>query len=299
MTDVEVYQPQGLAPVGPVELETMIRQADLLSQSTIIPRDYRGKPANVLVAAMTGRTFGWDVMTAMRNGHVIEGTWTIKPEAMLALIRRAGHSVTGETSPEGATVVGKRGDTGDEMSVTFTMADAVRAGLAAKTNWKQYPQAMCWARAVSQLARMLFADVTLGLSYTPEELGAEVDADGAVVSGSLPAPVDEGPRTISPANVEAVRKRCDELGVDIPDVVRLATEGRTDDPTEVLVSEIQALRDACTAVAELGEPPADPDLVEPSVEPQGNAGFDYEQDAGVDPAEARRQWDEQHPDTEF
>lgn len=253
MSEVEVYQPQGLAPVGPVELETMVRQSELLAQSTIIPRDYRGKPANILVAAMTGRTFGWDVMTAMRNGHVIEGTWSIKPEAMLALVRRAGHSVTGETTPEGATVRGKRGDTGDEMTVTFAMGDAVRAGLANKTNWKQYPQSMCWARAVSQLCRMLFADVTLGLSYTPEELGAEVDADGEVIAARPALSAVQDDPHVSAANAERMRQKITEAGCDVAQVVMLGTDGRTDDPAKVLKTEVEAMREALAACIEARE----------------------------------------------
>lgn len=268
MTEIEVYEqsatPAVVAPVSGNELEVMIRQADLLSQSDIIPSAYRRKPQNVLVAAMTGRTFGWDVMTAMRNGHVIEGTFTIKPEAMLALVRRAGHSVNGSTSPTGAKVTGKRGDTGDEMSVEFTLDDAVRAGLCTikdgksyarsssgkKLPWEQYPQAMCWARAVSQLCRMLFADVTLGLSYTPEELGAEVDADGEVVSAAPAIPAaSNGPKTISQLNIDRLKERCGGMGISVVEVVRVATEGRTDDPANVLITEVQALRDACEAVA--------------------------------------------------
>lgn len=185
MTDLEVYEPPArIGAIGPVtahELDVYLRQADVLAQSDIIPAAYRRKPANIIVAALTGRSIGWDALTAMRCGHVIEGTFSIKPEAMLALVRRAGHSVAGETGPEQATVTGRRRDTGDEMTVTFTLGDARAAGLAGKSTWKQYPASMCWARAVAQLCRMLFADVTMGLSYTPEELGASVNADGDVV----------------------------------------------------------------------------------------------------------------------
>lgn len=261
MTDVEVYQP----PVSGTELDVMVRQADMLSQSSIIPKEYRKQSANILVAALTGRTFGWDVMTAMRNGHVIEGTWSIKPEAMLALVRRAGHSVTGEITPDGATVRGKRHDSGDEMAVTFTLDDARRANLAGKNTWKQYPQSMCWARAVSQLCRMLFADVTLGLSYTPEELGAEVDAEGSVIDApSQPAqlaPVEESPY-VSEANARLLREQCVERGIDVAQVVALATDGRTEDPGQVLKTEITAVRDARDRVAAMAAEDPDDDVTD-------------------------------------
>lgn len=242
--DETSHQPAVVAPVSGHELDVMWRQAEMLAQSSIVPSSYRRNPSNILAAAMTGRTFGWDVMTAMRNGHVIEGTWSLKPEAMLALVRQAGHSVSGETSPQAATVTGRRRDTGDEMTVTFSLTDAQRAGLANKGTWKQYPQAMCWARAVSQLCRMLFPDVTLGLSYTPEELGAEVDESGDVIDVAARQQVAAGPPVLSPDNVARVRERCEEAGAPVDEIVRRATDGRTDDVTEAYASEVPALRKA-------------------------------------------------------
>jgi hypothetical protein len=70
-----------------------------------------------------------------------------------------------------ATVYGKRSDTGEELEVSWTMEDAARAKLGGKDVWKQYPRAMLLARATSELARALFADVLGGMRYTPEELG--------------------------------------------------------------------------------------------------------------------------------
>lgn len=164
------------APPSVSEWQMIQQQAEILAQSDIVPAAYRRKPANIVVAALTGRSFGWDPLTAMRLCHVIEGKATISAEGMLALARAKGHSISGESTDQGATCIGTRADTGDTMTVTFTMADAARAGLAGKGTWKQYPAAMCWARAVSQLCRMLFPDVLAGLSYTPEEIGGDYEA---------------------------------------------------------------------------------------------------------------------------
>jgi hypothetical protein len=179
VTDL-VLAPRPSAVVSANEWTLIAKQAEVLAMSDIIPAAYRRKPANIVVAALTGRAHGWDVMTAMRNGHVVEGTWGLRPEAMLGLVRRAGHSVTAELSPDGAALTGKRADTGDELTLTFTIEDARRAGLANKQVWKNYPQAMCYWRAVGMLCRFLFSDVTLGL-MSVEELGAAIDTDGEVV----------------------------------------------------------------------------------------------------------------------
>lgn len=157
------------------ELDVIERQADALARSSIVPPDYRGKPANIIAAALMGRSFGWDATTSMRMVTVISGTAGLKPEAMLALIRQRGHHVTIEAHADGrgVTVHGKRADNGDTASSSFTVADAERAGLTRSSAWKSYPVDMCQWRAVARLARSLFGDVVLGAGYVAEELGGE------------------------------------------------------------------------------------------------------------------------------
>lgn len=181
---------------APAEFAVIERMAQRLSESELVPQAYRRKPANIVLATMAGRPFGWDPTMSMRSFHIIEGVPSMKPEVMLALVRAAGHSVRGELSGEGAStkasVTGRRVDTGDSMSFSFSVDDAVHAGLCTVKDgrpfarsdrgkikpWEAHPASMCWARAVSQVCRMLFSDVVLGAGYTPEELGAFVDRDG-------------------------------------------------------------------------------------------------------------------------
>jgi hypothetical protein len=153
--------------------DLVVRQAEVLAQSSIIPSAYRRKSADIIAAGLAGRCFGWDVMTSLRQFHVIEGTASLKPESMLGLVRQAGHSVTVELDPGIAVARGTRFDTGDEHVATFTMEDAKAAGLADKKNWKQYRDAMLTWRAVTKLCRVLFPDVVLGAGYTPEEVGSD------------------------------------------------------------------------------------------------------------------------------
>ena len=165
--------------------DLIMRQSEILAQSTIIPAAYRRKGADIVAAGLAGRTYGWDGMTSMRQFHVIEGTASLRPESMLGLVRQAGHSVTVEVRPEGAVAHGTRADTGDEHSASFTMDDAGAAGLADKRNWKQYRDAMLTWRAVAKLCRVLFPDVVLGAGYVTEELGADVTAEGELVEAEV------------------------------------------------------------------------------------------------------------------
>lgn len=173
-----------LVPVGPPtagELDVLMRQAEVLAPSGIIPRDYQRNPANILAAALMGRAFGWDALTAMRMVTVIQGTASLKPEAMLALIRQRGHHVSIEVHPDGrgVTVRGKRADNGDTAEASFTVSDAERAGLLKNASWKSYPVDMCQWRAVARLSRSLFGDVVLGAGYIPEEIGGTPETPGA------------------------------------------------------------------------------------------------------------------------
>ena len=165
--------------------DLIMRQSEILAQSTIIPAAYRRKGADIVAAGLAGRAYGWDVMTSMRQFHVIEGTASLRPESMLGLVRQAGHSVTVEIHPDGAVAHGTRADTGDEHSASFTMDDAGAAGLADKRNWKQYRDAMLTWRAVAKLCRVLFPDGVLGAGYVPEELGADVTAEGELVEAEV------------------------------------------------------------------------------------------------------------------
>jgi hypothetical protein len=148
-------------------------QLSFIAGTEFVPPGLRGNLPAILACVATGRAIGIPDMTALRSIHIIDGKPTFSAELMVQLVRRRGHSITGEVTEGAASVTGKRVDNGDTMSATWTLSMAERAGLLNKQNWKRYPEAMLWARAVSQLCRMLFADCFAGATYTTEELGAE------------------------------------------------------------------------------------------------------------------------------
>lgn len=85
---------------------------------------------------------------------------------------------------------------GQELGVeTFTMEMAERAALIKGGPWKQYPEAMLFARCLTAGMRTHCPDALGGhAAYTPEELGAEgqIDEDGmvTVTVTEQPRPVD-------------------------------------------------------------------------------------------------------------
>ena len=189
MTDLAVRQAN----------ETAVLTNDQLSYiagTEFVPQGLRGNLPAILACVATGRALGIPDITALRSIHIIDGKATYSAELMVMLVRRQGHSITGEVAAGAATVVGTRKDNGDTMTVTWTLEMAERAGLLNKQNWRKYPESMLWARAASQLCRMLFADCFAGGTYTPEEIGAEFtdsvgEPEAAEVRGGNPVAVSQ------------------------------------------------------------------------------------------------------------
>jgi hypothetical protein len=153
-------------------------QLKFISNTEFVPAGLRGNLPAILACVATGRALGLADMSALRSIHIIDGKASFSAELMSSLVRKAGHSIVGESGPTAAKVTGKRKDNGDTMSVEFTLDMADRAGLLGKASWKKYPESMLYARAVSQLCRQLFPDCFAGATYTPEELGrGDVTAD--------------------------------------------------------------------------------------------------------------------------
>lgn len=173
-------------------------QLRYIASTDFIPRGLRGNLPAILACVATGRALGLPDMAALRSIHIIDGKATFSAELMVSLVRKHGHSITGSVTNGKAAVTGKRGDNGDEMTSEWTLEMATRAGLVNKDNWKKYPEAMLWARAVSQLCRMLFADVFAGSTYTDDEVEmTDLERDEEAVNdglGDLAMPVvDEQP----------------------------------------------------------------------------------------------------------
>lgn len=168
MSDIVVRQQPSVS-----QERLSVEQLRYISGTSMIPKTYRGNVPEILACVLTGRALGLSDLHSLRSINVVDGKATLSAELMVTLTRQRGHSIRKKDHKRGqsVTVVGRRADNGDEDEVTWDMEMAKNAGLAGKSNWKNYPDAMLWARAVSQLCRELFPDVLMGLAYTADEMG--------------------------------------------------------------------------------------------------------------------------------
>lgn len=139
-----------------------------------IPKGYRGRPAAMFAAVKMGEEYGLGPFESLRLIDVVEGAAEPNAELKLRLFRRAGHRiVASELDPRSCTVTGERGDTGEQLTVSYTVEDAERGGMVKITPegevrarsakgyalpWETYTEDLLWARAVSRLVRRLAPD---------------------------------------------------------------------------------------------------------------------------------------------
>lgn len=182
---------QELQPFVAAPLDERIRYAKTLAAAkAILPRGLAaGTPdevaAKVLLILETGATLGIPPVQALSSIHIIEGKPTQSASLMQALVRNAGHKLRVDVEGEGdsmvATATLTRRDDPHPFVVSFGMQDAKAAGLAGKDMYKKYQRNMLVSRAISNVCKEGAAEVLMGIIYTPEELGATVDADGNVI----------------------------------------------------------------------------------------------------------------------
>jgi hypothetical protein len=158
----------------PTTLQEAMRFSDILASSTMVPRDFQGKPGNVLVAIQWGREVGLGPLQALQNIAVINGRPSIWGDAALALVRGHPDCASVQEGAEGEgdarhgwCEVTRRGE--QPQRRTFSIADAKRAGLWGKSGpWTQYPDRMLQLRARGFAIRDVFPDALRGV-LTREE----------------------------------------------------------------------------------------------------------------------------------
>ena len=190
----------------PTTLQEAMKFSDILASSTMVPRDFQGKPGNVLVAIQWGREVGLGPLQALQNIAVINGRPSIWGDAALALVR--GHpdclsvqeGVEGEgEARQGWCEVTRRGEAPQRR--TFSVSDAKRAGLLNKPGaWTQYPDRMLQLRARGFAIRDVFPDALRGVmtreeaeDTPPEPRHVENLAAAPAAPPAPPAPPAEAP----------------------------------------------------------------------------------------------------------
>ena len=146
--------------------------ADMVCKTDFVPKNYRQKPNDTLMAMTFGKEIGLGVMAALQNIAVINGKPSIYGDAALALVKShpsyEGIQETYDANTASCKcTIRRKGDA--PVSQVFSMDDAQRAGLLSKDGpWKTYPRRMLQMRARAWAIRDAFPDVLNGISVGEE-----------------------------------------------------------------------------------------------------------------------------------
>lgn len=194
MNQLTTTQPDRSQFPSPQEFNVLKEFGSMAVKSGLLPTSIN-TPEKAVIIALKGREIGIPPLQAFSGISVVQGKPTMSSELMLALIYRDIPGVVIdyiETSDKACIIEAKRPG-GRPTRFSFTLEDAKRAGLLGKGPWLSYPAAMLRARCISAMARAVFPDALAGISYTPEELGAPVNEEGAVIDVQHAKRVHEAP----------------------------------------------------------------------------------------------------------
>ena len=176
-----------LAIIQPDDLDVIQRTARLLAVSGYF--DGKGDtPVAIAMMAtkiLAGREIGIGPFASVNGIHIISGKPAIGANLMASAVKSSGrYDYRVLELNEKVCKIEYRQRNGEKWEAIgiseFTAEDARKAGTK---NMDKYPKNMLFARAMSNGVRFYCPDIFSGnVVYVPEELGADVDVEGNVIT---------------------------------------------------------------------------------------------------------------------
>jgi len=142
---------------------------ETVSKTNLCPAQYKGKPAEIMIACQMGKDLGLTPFQSIQNIAVINGKASIYGDALISMCRKHPEfediKEYFEGDQQNRTAVCEVKRTGQSWyKVTFSKKDAATAGLLDKPGpWKTYPDRMLKLRARGFALRDVFADAFGGV----------------------------------------------------------------------------------------------------------------------------------------
>lgn len=177
--------------LSPQTFEQALTFADYLADSDMVPKDFKGKPGNCLIAMQWGAELGLKPLQALQNLAIINGRPSLWGDAVIALVRGSPLCEYVNEEDDGTQAICRVKRRGEPEQVrTFSVQDARDAGLQGKSGpWTQYPKRMRQMRARAFALRDVFPDVLRGMPVAEElmDMPTEKHMGAAEVVGA-PSP---------------------------------------------------------------------------------------------------------------
>ncbi len=256
-------RPAGQFDLSPQTFEQALTFSQYLADSDLVPKDFKGKPGNCLIAMQWGSELGLKPLQSLQNLAVINGRPALWGDAVIALVLASPVCEYVVEEDDGKTAICRVKRKGAPEQVrTFSMDDAAKAGLANKQGpWMQYPKRMRQMRARAFALRDVFPDVLRGMPIA-EELQDITHSDQS-------APVE---KSMGPAEVVQPEWPADKWAARLPSILDGIANGKSIEDAmawlgskgKVTPAQEKQLRDE---VAKLQKPVQDASPDAPSVDP--------------------------------
>ncbi len=142
-------------------------------------------PDGIYAIVHKAKSLGINPLDALNGGvYYVQGKVELSSQMMNRLIRSKGHSIQKDEKSTKFNCIlhGRRADNGDRWTISFGLDDAKKAGLVKPNGpWEKYTESMCFARALSMLARQLFPDVIIDC-YVQGEISDAPNINAPIVN---------------------------------------------------------------------------------------------------------------------
>jgi hypothetical protein len=185
----DVNQP--VPTYGPAfeKYEIAKRIAHTLAHSNLVPDAYLGRPNDVFVAINMGAELGMEPFQAIQSIAVIDGKPCLYGDGLIGVVRASPKCkwIQESISEDGlsATCITQRDGDPEPISATYSMDNAIQAGINNKFNWKKHPQRMLQMRARAYCLRDAYPDLLKGLGVVEERQDHD-DTPPPIVNYELP-----------------------------------------------------------------------------------------------------------------
>lgn len=172
------------APALPViaqagSFDDVMKMANLLASSTIVPATYQRRPENCFIALEMANRMGVPFMMVAQNLYIVQGKPSWSGSAVASMVKSHPNledvelHYVGEPNTEkwGAYVTANSKKTGKELrGATVTIGIANAEGWIQKTGskWKTFPELMLAYRAYAWFGRVHAPEIMMGLQSVDE-----------------------------------------------------------------------------------------------------------------------------------
>lgn len=200
----------------PSSFEDAIKISKLLASSDLVPKDFKGKPENCVVAIAWGQEIGLGALQALQGIAVINGRPALWGDAALAVVRAhpdfedIEETIEGEGDKKTATCTIKRKGKAPTTR-TFSIADAKKANLHNKPGpWTQYENRMLQMRARGFCMRDAFTDALKGFKTAEEVQDTEKEIN--------PMDTQDRPVVVMPSAAVKTEQPVDAVFEELKDI---------------------------------------------------------------------------------